>query len=43
MSVKSKLISVLKRVTISLVPTCVSAVLATHWELMKPPAMVGPS
>ena len=38
MSVKRKLISVLKFALILLVPTRVSVVLATHWGLMKPPA-----
>ena len=40
MSVKRAIICAIKRVPIPLVLICVSVMLATHWALMKPPALV---
>ena len=42
MSVKRAIICAIKRVPIVLVRTCVSVMLATHWALMKSPALVRP-
>ena len=42
MSVKRAIICAIKRVPILLVPICVCVMLATHWALMKQPALVRP-
>ena len=41
-SVKRVFICVIKHAPILLAPTCVSVMMATHWALMKQPALVRP-